>query len=184
MNSISFFDSTGAWRCGGRLSNADVQYSAKHSSLLPKGHGLTTLIVRRAHQRVLHNGMKETLTELCSRYWVVKSRLSASIILHQHTICHRFERKEYLLHHHYQKILNDHHHCYSLEINCCVKEPEDKEVQNNPKDVSTTEFEKSTSAVDKDNADTDTAKRWPRRAAALKARARGKAWTTYEITHD
>ena len=55
---------------------------------------------------------------------------------------------------------------------------------NNPKDVSTTEFEKSTSAVDKDNADTDTAKRWPRRAAALKARARGKAWTTYEITHD
>ena len=55
--------------------------------------------------------MKGTLTELCSRYWVVKSRLSASIILHQHTICHRFERKEYLLHHHYQKILNDHHHC-------------------------------------------------------------------------
>ena len=52
------------WRCGGRLHNANLTYSSKHPVVLPKKHRLSALIAHSAHQRVQHNGVKETLTEI------------------------------------------------------------------------------------------------------------------------
>lgn len=34
----------------------------------------SALIVKEAHEHIQHNGVKETLTELQARYWVVKGR--------------------------------------------------------------------------------------------------------------
>ena len=59
-----FLVDEGIWRCGGRLSNADVPYNVKHPILLLRDHHFTLLIVRRAHERVLHNGVKDTLNEV------------------------------------------------------------------------------------------------------------------------
>ena len=78
-----FHDKNGLWRCGGRIQNAAVSYSTKHPVLLPKGHHLTLLFVRKAHERVLHNGVKETLTELRSKFWIVKGRSFVKHVLHQ-----------------------------------------------------------------------------------------------------
>ena len=54
-----FLDAFGVWRCGGKISNADVPYATKPPILLPKGHHLTSLIVLRAHERVLHDGTRD-----------------------------------------------------------------------------------------------------------------------------
>ncbi len=62
---------------------SDIPYQAKHPILLPKEHYLSTLIVRRAHERVFHNGVKETLTEIQSRFWLVKGRTFIKKIVHQ-----------------------------------------------------------------------------------------------------
>ena len=50
-----FTDVEGLWRCGGRLSNAEIPYSMEHPILLPKDHYFITLVVLRAHKRVSHN---------------------------------------------------------------------------------------------------------------------------------
>ena len=63
-----FQDSDGIWMCGVRLTNANLPYDTKHPILLPSNHTFTTLIVKWAQNRVLHNGMKETLAELCTKY--------------------------------------------------------------------------------------------------------------------
>ena len=63
-----FKDEKGMWRCGGRLANAQIPYATKFPILLPKSHPIATLIVRQAHNRVLHNGVKETLAETRSKY--------------------------------------------------------------------------------------------------------------------
>ena len=55
------------WQCRGRLQNVDAPISTIHPILLNKNHHLTTLFIRRAHNRVMHNGVKATLTELRSR---------------------------------------------------------------------------------------------------------------------
>ena len=69
-----FLDSDGIWRCGGQLANANAPYSTRFPILLPKNHQMTHLILQHAHERVLHEGVKETLTQLRSKYWIVRGR--------------------------------------------------------------------------------------------------------------
>ena len=63
-----FVDDKGLIRCRGRLSNAELPYSAKYPVLLPRSHPVTTLIIQRCHEAVGHNGVKETLVQLRSQY--------------------------------------------------------------------------------------------------------------------
>ena len=86
-----FLDDKGLWRCGGRLQNADLPFSTKHPVLLPRKHPFTTLVVHDAHQRVGHNGVKETLTEVRQRYWVVKGRSFIRATIHRCTTCKKHE---------------------------------------------------------------------------------------------
>ena len=44
-----------------------------------------------SHLRVCHNGVKETLTELRSRFWVVRGRSLTRAVVHRCTVCKRFE---------------------------------------------------------------------------------------------
>ena len=66
-----FQDESQIWRCGGRLHNANLSFSSKHPVFLSKKLTLTALIARSAHQRVQHNRVKETLTEIRAKYWIV-----------------------------------------------------------------------------------------------------------------
>ena len=69
-----FSDPRGILRCRGRLGNADLSESQKHPALLDANHHVTSLIVRACHERVHNNGVKETLTELRSRFLIVRGR--------------------------------------------------------------------------------------------------------------
>lgn len=96
---LSLFEGDhGVLRCRGRIDNAlGLSYSTKHPVILPGDHHLTTLYIRRAHARVLHNGTKETLTELRSQFWVIKGRSVVKRILQHCYICRRHEGKSYLV---------------------------------------------------------------------------------------
>ena len=56
------------------MHNADLLSEAVTPILLDKSHRLAELIVTEAHQQVQHSGVKATLTEVHSRYWLVKRR--------------------------------------------------------------------------------------------------------------
>ena len=86
-----FLDPQGLWRCGGRLSNADLPYSTKYPVLLHREHPITSLIFKDAHLRVLHDGVKETLTEVSTKYWIVKGRSLVRKLIHHCVVCRRFE---------------------------------------------------------------------------------------------
>ena len=90
-----FLDDKGLWRCGGRLENANLPYSTKHPILLPRAHHITSLIVWDAHRRVQHNGVKETLTEIRARYWIVKGRSLVKSTIRHCVLCKRFEGTPY-----------------------------------------------------------------------------------------
>ena len=86
-----FVDDNGQWSGGGGLTNAAISYSAKHPVFLPRDHSLTALIVRDAHHRVGHDGIKETLTETRRKFWICKRRSLVSSLIHCCTLCRRFE---------------------------------------------------------------------------------------------
>jgi hypothetical protein len=93
-----FQDEKGLWRCGGRLQNAKIPYSARHPVLLPRSCPFTALVVHDAHRRVCHNGVKETLTEVRSRFWIVKGRSLARAIIHQ---ARSMKEHHLRVHHHF-----------------------------------------------------------------------------------
>ena len=63
--------------------------------LLLRDHPLTELLVLKAHARVFHNGVKETLTEVRAKYWILKGRWLVKQILHKCLVCRRFEGRPY-----------------------------------------------------------------------------------------
>ena len=90
-----FKDRVGLWRCKGRLGNADLPYGTKHPILLPTKHRLTELIIKRAHERVFHNGVKDTLSEIRSAYWIIKGRSVVRGLIHRCVLCKRIEGHAY-----------------------------------------------------------------------------------------
>ena len=86
-----FLDDNGIWKCVGRLSKAELPYSVKYPILLPRQHHLTTLVVRRVPSRVLHNGVKETVTKVRSKFWIIKGRTFVKKCIHHCVTCKRFE---------------------------------------------------------------------------------------------
>ena len=69
-----FNDNNGDLRCRGRIGKANVRFGTKVPLLLPTNHRLTELMIIRAHERVYHNGVKETLDEIRFSYWIIKGR--------------------------------------------------------------------------------------------------------------
>ena len=90
-----YLDDGGLYRCQGRLSNADITSSANNPILLYKKHWLASLIVKHAHEKVMHDGVKETLTEVRARFWIVQGRSFVRRIVHKCLLCKRFEGRPF-----------------------------------------------------------------------------------------
>ena len=86
-----FSDKHKLWRCGGRLSKADLPLSKKHPILLCKEHYFATLVTKHAHERCGHSGVKDTLTEVRTKYWFAKGRQFVRKILYGCLRCRKVE---------------------------------------------------------------------------------------------
>ena len=80
-------DTKGIIRCYGRLNNSSLPIESRNPILLPKEHHETHLIIQNCHRNVLHNGTKETLQELRSRFWVNQGRQLVKRILRDCKLC-------------------------------------------------------------------------------------------------
>ena len=65
-------DEEGILRAKGRMQHACLPYDARAPVVLKKEHYLSQLIVLYCHSKVLHNGVKQTITEIWSYYWIEK----------------------------------------------------------------------------------------------------------------
>ena len=88
-------DELKVWRCGGRMAKSCLSLSAKNPVLLDKNHHLTKMIVMDAHHRVFHNGVKETLAQLRSEFWLVRGRQVVRKLIRGCVTCQRLEGKPY-----------------------------------------------------------------------------------------
>lgn len=90
-----FLDERGVWRCGGRLSNAEVTFDVKHPIILPRSDHFSVLVVQQAHERVFHNGVRETLTEVRRKFLIPKARSLARQVVHRCILCKKLEGMPY-----------------------------------------------------------------------------------------
>ena len=92
-----FFDKAGVLCCGGQLKFAPLDFVTRHPILLPQRNYLSELIIRDCHEDVMNNGLKETLTQSRSRYWIPKGRQTVRRVIYRCVICRslRAEGKAY-----------------------------------------------------------------------------------------
>ena len=90
-----FTDHQGITGCTGCLAEAELPTSIKHPILLDKGQHITSLIVQDNHKRVMHDGMKSTLTELRARFSIVQGRQFVRKLLYKCVICQKLEGRPY-----------------------------------------------------------------------------------------
>lgn len=63
--------------------------------ILPREHRLTRLVIQECHQIVHHCGVRATLAELRSRYWVPKGRQVVKKIVGECVVCKKLVGKPY-----------------------------------------------------------------------------------------
>ncbi len=90
-----FSDKDGILRVSGRIENAPLSYDAKYPVLLPRNHHFTNLVIEKSHLAVKHNGVRETLTQIRTKYWICKGRQIVKSFLSKCVICKRLIGKPY-----------------------------------------------------------------------------------------
>lgn len=90
-----FEDEQNNLRCRGRLFNAPIPYNAKCPLLLSTNCHITELIVINSHEKVFHNGLRETLNHVRQNYWIPKGRSFVRKIINSCYLCKRLEGKPY-----------------------------------------------------------------------------------------
>ena len=89
----AYKDVDGVIKLKGRLENSDLKDSAKFPTFIPKDSRLNDLIILDAHLKVLHSGVKDTLTEVRSEYWLIQGRSKVNSLVRKCFLCRKFGAK-------------------------------------------------------------------------------------------
>ena len=94
--SLSLYtDERGVLRSGGRIHSASLPHDAKFPILLPKNSHFTNLIIRASREKVMHNGVRDTLTELRTHFWVPCGRQAVKSVIARCARCRRIEGRSF-----------------------------------------------------------------------------------------
>ena len=88
-------DSDGIIRSFSRLKNAKIPFDTKAPVMLDRNQKLADLLVLYYHLKVLHRGVKQTLTELRSKYWITSGRSFVKKIINPCVVCKKLNARPY-----------------------------------------------------------------------------------------
>ena len=85
----------GVLRSYSRLKNANIPFDTKAPVFIDRSHKLAEVIVYYCHLKVLHRGIKQTLTELRSVFWITRGRNLIKKLIHPCTVCKCLNARSY-----------------------------------------------------------------------------------------
>ena len=85
----------GVVKCQGRMNNAEFLGSAKNQILLPAKHDFVQLIIKKVHASVKHCGLRDTLTTIRERFWILRGREAVKRVIKKCVICLRMNGMPY-----------------------------------------------------------------------------------------
>ena len=88
-------DGDGILRAPGRIKHSPLPETRRCPIMLDREHWLAELILWDCHDRVWHNGPKETRTEFQSDYWVTQCYRFVSKILYRCVLCRFLNSRAY-----------------------------------------------------------------------------------------
>ena len=67
----------------------------KNPVLLPSKHCFSNLVIRDTHERIKHSGLRDTLSTIRERFWILKRREAVKRYIRQCIVCRKVEGKTY-----------------------------------------------------------------------------------------
>ena len=95
VNQFGLFLEEGVVKCKGRLNNASLPANTRNPILLPSKHKFVQLLIKQSHDYVKHSGIRDTLTTLRERFWVLRGREAVKQIIRKCVICRKYEGTPY-----------------------------------------------------------------------------------------
>ena len=90
-----FVDGEKLIRCFTRIEKSNFADETKFPVLLPSDHEFTKLVVLICYVDVMHNGVRESVTKVRSKFWIVRGRQVVKKIIAGCLTCKRLESKSY-----------------------------------------------------------------------------------------
>ncbi|PFX25823.1 hypothetical protein AWC38_SpisGene9511 [Stylophora pistillata] len=81
----------GVVRCKGRLNNSPLPEISRKPILLLTSHEFVELLIKQAHESVQHSGIRDTLTTLRERFWVVRGREAVKRFIRKCVPCCKYQ---------------------------------------------------------------------------------------------
>ena len=88
-------DGENVLRCKGRIENSLLPNEVKFPILLPKDNWFTRLVILKAHQHVLHGGVRETLASVRQIFWIPQGRRAIRLNIRNCVTCRKVDGKPY-----------------------------------------------------------------------------------------
>ena len=89
-----FKDADGLLRLRGRFNNSTLDYNVKYPILLRgKESRFTQLVIRDAHERVLHHGVESTMGHVRLKFWITRGRRTIKDVIRKCVVCKRHQGK-------------------------------------------------------------------------------------------
>ena len=90
-----FLDKKAIIRCKGRINESSLPEMTKNPVLLPSKHCFSNLVIRDTHERIKHSGLRDTLSTIRERFWILKGREAVKRCIRQCVVCRKVEGKTY-----------------------------------------------------------------------------------------
>ena len=95
VSQFGLFLENGIVKCKGRMNNAELLGSARNPILLPAKHDFVPLVIKKVHASVKHCGLRDTLTTIRERFWILRGREAVKRVLKKCVICLRINGMPY-----------------------------------------------------------------------------------------
>ena len=90
-----FLDENMVLRCQTRLNNASVSETSKRPILIPLRSHYAKLLIIESHQKVYHNGTRDTLNTLHQKYWIPRGREMTKQVIRHCVVCKKLEQSPF-----------------------------------------------------------------------------------------
>ncbi|KAH7979365.1 hypothetical protein HPB49_009237 [Dermacentor silvarum] len=82
-----FLDADDIMSVGGRLQYSTEEENTKHPVILSPSHPFTRLLISWEHRRLLHAGVRDTLSQLRERCWIIRGRQAIKSVIRRCLPC-------------------------------------------------------------------------------------------------
>ena len=90
-----FFNNQNILLCGGRIKFSNLPENSKNPIFLPKQSHFSHLIILFSHVQIKHGGIKDTISQARSQYWIISITQLVKSIIKKCFLCQRLESKPY-----------------------------------------------------------------------------------------